>query len=156
MRLTPRFAGPLEPEEYFTLPKAFRSPRSVELNRFAILPAYRKGKTFLPVVSLGLFKLALRLLEGMDAAPHGDRRQARAHLDVRVDGLPADRPHRPLRRARRLRALAARDRRPQGGPAPRGAPFEAFFCQIDYREVVLPRRLPSLGMGVDLPLRKTA
>ncbi len=57
MRLTPRFAGTLEAEEYFRLPIHLRTPRTVELNRFAILPEYRKGKTFLPAVSCGLFKL---------------------------------------------------------------------------------------------------
>src|SRR5438093_1919477 len=34
MRLTPRFVGPFELEEYFTLPKTLRSSRSVEINRF--------------------------------------------------------------------------------------------------------------------------
>src|SRR5437867_5446081 len=43
MRLTPRLFGPLELEEYFTLPAALRGPGSFELNRFAILPGYRKG-----------------------------------------------------------------------------------------------------------------
>ena len=67
MRLTPRFAGPFELEEYFTISKKFRSPRSVELNRFAILPEYRKGKTFIPVVSLGLFKVVCDFLCRIDA-----------------------------------------------------------------------------------------
>jgi hypothetical protein len=58
LRLTPRSEGPLEAEEYFRLPRRLRTPKTLEMNRFAILPAYRKGKTFLPVVSLGLFKLA--------------------------------------------------------------------------------------------------
>src|SRR5438067_162856 len=31
-----------------------------------------------------------------------------------------------------------------------GHPFGAFFASIDDREVVLPRRLPPLGLGVDL------
>src|SRR5690349_9498456 len=57
MRVTPRFAGRLEAEEYFTLPRNLRDPMTREITRFAILPEYRKGKTFLPVVSLGLFKL---------------------------------------------------------------------------------------------------
>jgi hypothetical protein len=31
-----------------------------------------------------------------------------------------------------------------------GHVFEAFFLGIDYREVVLPRRLPALGLGTTL------
>ena len=62
MRLTPRSAGPLEAEECFRLPLPLQSPRAVEISRFAILPEYRKGKTFLPIVSLGLFSLVKRFL----------------------------------------------------------------------------------------------
>jgi hypothetical protein len=67
MRLTPRAEGPLEAEEYFRLPRELRTAKTVEINRFAILPAYRKGKTFLPIVSIGLFKLAKQVVqrEGM-------------------------------------------------------------------------------------------
>ena len=156
MRLTPRFAGPFELEEYFTLPKAYRSPRSVELNRFAILPAYRKGKTFLPVVSLGLFKLALRLLEGMNArhmviAAKPERIWTYEWMGFQQTG------HTALYGALDAceHALLAIDVR-KVGQRLAGHPFESFFCQLDYREVVLPRRLPSLGVGVNLPLRKTA
>jgi hypothetical protein len=35
-------------------------------------------------------------------------------------------------------------------------PFHDFFTSMDLREVVLPKRLPALGMGVDLGLRRTA
>ena len=57
IRVTPRSEGPLEAEEYFRLPLPLQSRISLEVSRFAILPGYRKGKTFLPVVSLGLFNL---------------------------------------------------------------------------------------------------
>ena len=43
--------GPLECEEFFTLPPAVVFGRPAELTRFAILPAYRKGSTFLPIVA---------------------------------------------------------------------------------------------------------
>jgi hypothetical protein len=156
MRLTPRFAGPFELEEYFTLPKGLRSPRSVELNRFAILPEYRKSKTFLPVVSLGLFKLALRLLEGMNAhhmviASKPERIWTYEWMGFRRTGHTA-----------KYGALDAIDHEllsldvRKVGERLAGHPFEAFFTQLDYREVVLPKRLPALGVGVDLPLRKTA
>ena len=67
IRVTPRFGGTLEAEEYFTLPAHLRTPKAYEISRFAILPAYRKGKTFLPVVSLGLFKTVQTLLERVGA-----------------------------------------------------------------------------------------
>lgn len=63
VRLTPRSAGPLECEEYFRLPLPLRMSGSVEITRFAILPEYRKGKTFLPVVSLGLFNLVKQVID---------------------------------------------------------------------------------------------
>src|SRR5204863_2360181 len=65
-RITPR-EGLLEAEEYFTLPLRLRTPRAAEISRLAILPAHRKSRTFLPIVSLGLFKLTMRFLERVDA-----------------------------------------------------------------------------------------
>ena len=67
MRLTPRFAGAFECEEYFTVPDALRSPHAVELSRFAILPEYRKGNLFIPTVSLGLFALVRSALDQIGA-----------------------------------------------------------------------------------------
>ncbi|MCW5888942.1 MAG: GNAT family N-acetyltransferase [bacterium] len=67
VRLTPRRAGPLECEEYFRLPLPLRNAGAVEITRFAILPEYRKGKTFLPVVSLGLFNLVKQVIDRIDA-----------------------------------------------------------------------------------------
>jgi len=40
MRITPRTVGRLEAEEYFSLPPRLRSPRTVEMNRFAIVPGH--------------------------------------------------------------------------------------------------------------------
>jgi N-acyl-L-homoserine lactone synthetase len=67
LRLTPRFGGTFELEEYFALPAQLRSPRAVELSRFAILPEYRKGSTFIPVVSFGLFLLVRSWLDRIGA-----------------------------------------------------------------------------------------
>src|SRR5213594_1273214 len=67
VRITPRAAGPLEAEEYFTLPAWLRSPRAAEISRLAILPPHRKSRTFLPVVSLGLFKLVHQFLRRIEA-----------------------------------------------------------------------------------------
>lgn len=62
MRITPRSVGRLELEEYFWLPPRLRSPRTVEVNRFAILPAHLKSEKVLPAVSFGLFKLMINFV----------------------------------------------------------------------------------------------
>jgi hypothetical protein len=67
MRLTPRSAGTIEAEEYFGLPLPLQTNRTVEISRFAILPEYRKGKTFIPTVSFGLFHLCKQLLDVVGA-----------------------------------------------------------------------------------------
>jgi N-acyl-L-homoserine lactone synthetase len=61
MRLTPRAFGPVETEEYFELPEDLDREDAIEISRFAILAAHRKTRTFLPVVSVGLFKLCYEL-----------------------------------------------------------------------------------------------
>jgi hypothetical protein len=65
IRVTPRSEGPLEAEEYFRLPLPLQCRVALEVSRFAILPGYRKGKTFLPVVSLGLFNLTRCFADAM-------------------------------------------------------------------------------------------
>jgi N-acyl-L-homoserine lactone synthetase len=57
MRVTPRELGPIEAEEFFTLPEHLDSPRAVEISRFAIKRSHRKTRTFLPTVACGLYKL---------------------------------------------------------------------------------------------------
>jgi N-acyl-L-homoserine lactone synthetase len=57
MRVTPRELGPIEAEEFFTLPEQLDSPRAVEISRFAIKRSHRKTRTFLPTVACGLYKL---------------------------------------------------------------------------------------------------
>ncbi len=159
MRLTPRFAGPFELEEYFTLPTSLRSPKCVEINRFAILPEHRKGKTFLPVVSLGLFKLALRLVQSM-----GVHRLVIASKAERIWTYEWLRFQRTGRTAAygTLDAieheLLTYDVRAAADEF-HGHPFEGFFCGVEYREVEMPRELPALGLGIDVEfedLRKSA
>ncbi len=149
MRLTPRSGGPLEVEEHFTLPARLRVAASVELNRFAILPAHRKGKTFLPVVSLGLFKLVHTFLHHLDASymiiaskpervwtyewmrfePTGQRARYGT-----LDGADHELLWYDFRHAPEILD---------------GHPFRSFFVELDYREVLLPARLPALGLGVE-------
>ena len=150
MRLTPRLAGRLELEKYFTLPAPLRSPKSIELNRFAILPGHRKGKTFLPVVSLGLFKLVHTFLASLEAAY-----MVIASKPERVWTYEWMRFERTGQSARYGQLDGAEhellwydfERAPV---ILEGHPFRAFFIDLDYREVLLPDRLPALGLGVDL------
>ena|SRR2546422_5496922 len=147
MRLTPRFAGSLEAEEYFTLPQELRSPWAVEINRFAILPAYRKGNTFLPVVSLGLFKLVMRFLQRVDAeymviASKPERVWTYEWMRFRRTGLVAcyaklDYTDHELLTYDFRRAATILE----------GHPFRDFFVELEYAEVVVPRRAPALGLG---------
>ena len=156
MRLTPRSGGPLELEEYFGLSKALRVSTAVELNRFAILPGHRKGKTFLPVVSLGLFKLVHTFLESIAAEfmiiaskpervwtyewmrfqPTGQR--ARYGL---LEGAEHALLWYDFTRAREILE---------------GHPFQGFFTDFDYPEVVRPAVCPALGLGTADGLREVA
>ena len=161
VRITPRAAGALEAEEYFTLPPRLRSPRSAEISRLAIMPAHRKSRTFLPVVSLGLFKLVMLFLESIDAdfmviCSKPERvwtfdwmRFSRTGLVARYAKL-ANAEHELLWYdfKRKERILE-------------GHPFRAFFLDLKYREVVLPTRAPRLGIGSGersnpIPLRARA
>jgi hypothetical protein len=65
MRLTPRFAGPFEMEEYFELPGYLRTARCVEISRFAILPEHRRDKTPIPAVAFGLFRLCFDVIKAV-------------------------------------------------------------------------------------------
>ena len=148
MRLTPRFAGPLEAEEYFTLPRELRSPWAVEINRFAILPAYRKGKLFLPVVSLGLFKLVMRFLQTLDAehmviASKPERVWTYEWMRFKRTGLTAryaklDYTEHELLSYDFRRAVTILE----------GHPFRDFFVELEYSEVVMPTCAPALGLGM--------
>ena len=148
MRLTPRLAGPLEVERYFTLPQPLRVPQAVELNRFAILPAHRKGKTFLPVVSLGLFKLVHSFLsslgsEYMIIASKPERVWTYEWMRFQSAGQRA--PYGQLDGAEHELLWYDFQNAPE---ILEGHPFRGFFVEAHYREVVLPRRVPPLGLGV--------
>lgn len=150
MRITPRSAGPLEAEEYFRLPRHLLSPRTAEVTRFAILPEHRRGQGVMPCVSFGLFKLLINFLDEIGArhavvCSKEERIWTYEWLCFRRAGLTAqygclDATEHELLwlDMRRLTEVFA------------GHPFGAFFASIDNREVVLPRRLPPLGLGVDL------
>jgi len=148
MRITPR-EGPLEAEEYFTLPLRLQTPHAAEISRLAILPAHRKSRTFLPIVSLGLFKLTMRFLERIDAeymviCARPERiwtfewmRFGRTGLTASYTKL-AGAPHELLWYdfKRKERILE-------------GHPFRGFFLDIEYDEVMLPAAVPSPGVPGD-------
>ena len=146
MRLTPRFAGPFECEEYFTVPRRLVSPRAIELNRFAILPEHRKGKTFLPSVTFGLFTLGIRFLRRMKTplltiASKPERAWTYHWIGFEETGLVA--PYGKLGNSEHSllwydfanieNILASH-------------PFRDFLLRQEHAEVVLPSRVPSLGL----------
>jgi N-acyl-L-homoserine lactone synthetase len=67
LRITPRSLGPLEAEEYFDLPPFLAARETVEMSRFAIVPSRRDVGRFLPTVALGLFKLAGKVVDQLQA-----------------------------------------------------------------------------------------
>jgi N-acyl-L-homoserine lactone synthetase len=149
MRVTPRHNGRLECEEYFHLPPRLASPRAFELNRFAILPPYRKGRTFLPVVSLGLFKLVHDLLAHVGAhfmviAARPERIWTYKWMRFQSTGLKAMYD----KLGRTEHELLWYDFR-RAPVILEGHPFREFFVGAKYEEVVIPRTMPSLGAGMD-------
>lgn len=151
MRLTPRTAGRLELEESFRLPAMLRSPRSFELNRFAILPGHRKGTTFLPVVSLGLFKMVHTVLERLNArfmviASKPERIWPYEWMGFTRSGQQA--PYGQLDGAQHELLWYDFTRR---ADVLSGHPFADFFLHLDYSEIAVPDVLPPLGVGLDTP-----
>jgi len=149
VRITPRAAGPLEAEEYFTLPAWLRSPRAAEISRLAILPAHRKSRTFLPVVSLGLFKLVHQFLHRVDAhymviCSRPERLWTFEWMRFQRTGLAAhytklaDAEHELLWYDFRRRSAILE-----------GHPFRDFFVTQAYAEVLVPERTPRLNLGSD-------
>jgi len=149
MRMTPSWAGTLEAEEYFTLPRHLRGNTSVEITRFAILPEYRKGKTFLPIVSLGLFKLVREFAPRIGArhlvvCSKPERIWTYDWMSFRTTGLKArytklnDAEHEliSLDMQRIHVDLAAH-------------PFGTFFLHAKYAQVEVPVRVPAPGFPWD-------
>jgi N-acyl-L-homoserine lactone synthetase len=149
MRLTPRFGGPLEAEEYFTLPRELATPRTVEISRFAILPEHRTGRTFLPIVSVGLFKLAIEFLKGRGLrqvviCSKPERLWMYEWLRFKRSGLTAR--YAKLNNAEHELMSFDFTRLHQNFE---GHPFEEVLLGIDYPEIVVPDHLPPLGLGFE-------
>jgi N-acyl-L-homoserine lactone synthetase len=146
LRITPRFAGPLELEEYFRLPGSLAAPRACELSRFAILPEHRKSTTFLPAVSLGLFNLVRRFLTAIDAeymviCSKRERIWTYEWMRFQRTGLSA----RYAKLSNAEHELLWYDFR-NAADVLEGHPFRDFFMKTDYREVIVPGEAPALGL----------
>lgn len=151
MRLTPHYAGPYECEEYFTVPSHLCSPESVELNRFAILPAFRKGTTFLPVVSLGLFKLVNSFLAKIGAkymviASRAQQLWTYSWLRFESTGIVAHYGKLADAEHELLWCDYARYE-----SIMEGHPFKAFLTGEPETEIELPASMPRLDIVADLP-----
>jgi hypothetical protein len=150
MRITPRSAGRLEAEEYFWLPPKLRTTRSVEVNRFAILPEHRRGQGVMPAVSFGLFKLMMNLVMNRLGAEYivvcstEERIWTYEWLRFQRSGIVANytklgnKEHELLTMDLRRRLAEHSDHRL----------FE-FIFESEHPEVSLPESVPGLGPDAD-------
>jgi hypothetical protein len=147
MRVTPRFAGSFEAEEYFDLPRSLWTPTAVEITRFAIVPDHRHSRRFLPVVALGLYKLVCqftRQLRTTDVVicAKPERSWAYQWLAFARSGLTAH--YTKLGNAEH--ELMTCDVR-GGMQKHRDHRYWDFVFEIEHPEIVLPARVPALGLG---------
>ena len=152
MRITPRSAGRLEAEEYFWLPPKLRTPRSVEVNRFAILAEHRRSGAVVPAVSFGLFKLMINFVMNRLGADYvvvcskEERIWTYEWLRFQRSGIVAryaklgDAEHELLTMDLRRRLAEHRDHR-----------LWEFLFESDHREIAVPEVVPGLGPAGDHP-----
>jgi GNAT superfamily N-acetyltransferase len=152
MRITPRSAGRLEAEEYFWLPPKLRSNRSVEVNRFAILPEHRGAGRLMPAVSFGLFKLMINFVmdrlrtEYVVVCSKEERIWTYEWLRFQRSGIVAryaklgNAEHELLTMDLRRRLAEHRDHR-----------LWQFLFESAHREIVIPDVAPGLGPEGDNP-----
>jgi len=158
MRITPRAEGPLEAEEYFELPASLRSRDVVECTRFAVLPDHRNSRRFLPVVALGLYKLAVLFVRQLGATDvvicsKPERAWAYQWLAFTPTGLTAQytklagTEHELMTADVRDGMLKHRDHR-----------YWQFVFDIDHPEITVPRRAPQTGLDPTrvVPMRRSA
>ena len=152
MRITPRSAGRLEAEEYFWLPPKLRRNRSVEVNRFAILPEHRRAGQLMPAVSFGLFKLMINFVmdrlraEYVVVCSKEERIWTYEWLRFQRSGIVAryvklgNAEHELLTMDLRRRLAEHRDHR-----------LWEFLFESEHREIVIPGAVPGLGPDCDGP-----
>src|SRR5262249_11805109 len=145
-------AGRLEAEEYFWLPPKLRTTRSVEVNRFAILPEHRRAGKLMPAVSFGLFKLMINFV--MDRL--GAEYVVVCSKEERIwtyERLRFQRPGHCARSATRGHAeREPRTRALRRGLAEPGAHrLWEFLFESAHREIMIPDAVPGLGPDCDNP-----
>lgn len=151
MRITPREYGPIEAEEYFRLPNQLASRRVIEISRFAIKRSHRKTRTFLPVISLGLFKLCYEfsLFIGADyqvVCSKSEKMWTYLSMGFRSTGITKKyaklngAEHELLFHEFRRAAVILQ-----------GNPFRELFCDAQVDEVAVPSTLPPTNL-VDEPM----
>ncbi len=150
MRITPREYGTVEAEEYFRLPTHLASRRVIEISRFAIKRSHRKTSTFLPVISLGLFKLCYEfsLFIGADyqiVCSKAEKMWTYLSMGFRSTGIT--KKYEKLNGAEHellfhefRRAVVTLE----------GNPFHELFCEASFDEVSVPTTTPRTNL-VDEP-----
>lgn len=146
MRVTPRTLGPIEAEEYFTLPADLDRAEVVEISRFAILKGFRKPRTILPAVSIGLFRLcydlALRVgAERQLVCSKAERMWTYESLGFRATGLSA--AYEKLNGV--SHQILWHDFR-RAGEWLAGSPLHELFCELSLDTVECPAETPPLGL----------
>jgi N-acyl-L-homoserine lactone synthetase len=150
MRITPREYGPVEAEEYFRLPAQLDSRHVIEISRFAIKRSHRKTRTFLPVISLGLFKLCYEfsLFIGADyqvVCSKSEKMWTYQSMAFRSTGI--------TKRYEKLNGaeheLLFHEFR-RAGTILEGNPFRELFCDFAFDEITVPTDLPPTNL-VDEP-----
>jgi hypothetical protein len=157
MRITPRFTGPFEAEEYLTLPAEMTTPTTVEITRFAIIPEHRHSRRFLPVVALGLYKLACLYMRQLGTTEvvicsRPERTWAYRWLAFTPSGLSC----RYAKLGNTEHELLTCDVN-NGMEKHRDHRFWDFVFQTEHAEIVLPRFIPVPGFETSRqPLRRIA
>jgi N-acyl-L-homoserine lactone synthetase len=145
MRIMAREFGPVECEEYFALPENVASRKVIELSRFAIVRAHRKTRTFLPVVSVGLFKLAhefARLIGAECLVVCSKAAKIWTYQSLGFDRTGLTTSYAKLNNVEH--ELLALDFTTLYTDIA-GNPFLELF-QMDLDEIILPTSVPSLGL----------
>lgn len=146
MRLTPRMFGPVEAEEYFTMPSDLDRATTIEISRFAILSAHRKTRTFFPVVSVGLFKLCYELtialgVERQVVCSKAEKMWTYQSMGFESTGITKS--YEKLNGAKH--ELLWHDFR-QANEWLAGNPFHELFCERSFEEIELPAGAPVIGL----------
>jgi hypothetical protein len=147
VRITPRFAGRLEAEEYVDLPASLATPGTIEITRLAILPEYRKTSMLIPAVSFGLFRLTYEFCMQLGAKSEvvcakPERVMSYALMGFKPSGIFAS--YTKLNGARH--ELLWHDFR--HADLVENELFRRLYLGEGFPQVTTPRTVPTLGLAV--------